>query len=43
LSRRKKRDKATNTKLDFNLYPKQKLAMDGGANEILYGGAAGGK
>lgn len=42
MSRKSRRTKVSETKLDFILYPKQKLAMDGRANEILYGGAAGG-
>lgn len=34
--------KGTKSKLSFELWPKQALALESDANEVLYGGAAGG-
>ncbi len=35
--------KTSDLNIDWNLYPKQKLALSGEHNSCLYGGAGGGK
>ena len=44
MSKLKRKEKASDgLAMDWNLYPKQKLAISPEHNSCLYGGAAGGK